>query len=67
MTALKTWNWKHEYLENQSRRNNIKITGVVEEDDEKMWDDTEATVKKLIMEKLGINEDVEIEAQEAQS
>ena len=59
--GLEDMEWKHEYLENQSRRNNIKITGVVEDNDEKTWDDMEATVKKLIKEKLGINEDVEIE------
>ena len=53
--------WKREYLENQSRRNNIKIIGVVEDNDEKTWDDTEATVKKLIKEKLAINEDVDTE------
>ena len=59
--GLEDMEWKHEYLENQSRCNNIKITGIVEDNDEKTWDDTEATVKKLIKEKLGINEDVEIE------
>ena len=48
--------WKREYLENQSRRNNIKITGVVEDNDEKRWDDTEATVKKTYQRKVGINE-----------
>ena len=31
---------KVEYLENQSRRNNIKIFGVPEEENEKTWDDT---------------------------
>ena len=50
--------WKYEYLENHSRCNNIKITGVVEDNDEKTWDDTEATVKNLSKKKLGINEDV---------
>ena len=53
--------WKQEYLENQSRRNNIKITGVQEDDTEKTWDDTEMIVKKMIREKLGIEEDVKIE------
>ena len=52
---------KQEYLENQSRRNNIKITGVQEDDTEKTWDDTEMIVKKMIREKLGIEEDVKIE------
>ena len=53
--------WKQEYLENQSRRNNIKITGVQEDDTEKTWDYTEMIVKKMIREKLGIEEDVKIE------
>ena len=29
--------WKQEYLENLSRRNNIKITGVQEDNTEKTW------------------------------
>ena len=53
--------WKQEYLENQSRRNNIKITGVQEDDTEKTWDNTEIIVKKMIRKKLGIQEDVKIE------
>ena len=53
--------WKQEYLENQSRRNNIKITGVQEDDTEKTWDDTEMIVKKMLREKLGIEEEVKIE------
>ena len=53
--------WKNEYLENQSRRNNIKITGVPEGEEEKTWDDTEAIVKKLISDKLGTEGEVEIE------
>ena len=48
-------------LENQSRRNNIKITGVPEGEEEKTWDDTEAIVKNLISDKLGIEGEVEIE------
>ena len=38
--------WKQEHLKNQSRRNDIKITGVQEDDSEKTWDDTEMIVKK---------------------
>ena len=53
--------WKTEYLENQSRRNNIKITGVKEEQHEKTWDDTEKLVKKMIKEKLGIEDEIVIE------
>ena len=52
---------KVEYLENQSRRNNIKIFCVPEEENEKTWDDTEVIVKTLIRNKLGIEEHIEIE------
>ena len=51
-------NRNFEALENkvvfQSRRNNIKIFGVPEEENEKAWDDTEVIVKTLIRNKLGI-------------
>ena len=53
--------WRTEYLENQSRRNNIKITGVKEKQYEKTWDDTEKLVKKVIKEKQGIEDEVAIE------
>ena len=33
-----------EYLENQSRRNNLKIIGVEESEEEKTWEDTEEVV-----------------------
>ena len=39
---------KQDYLENQSRRNNIKIFGISENDDEKTWEDTELVVKKVL-------------------
>ena len=32
---------RHDYIENQSRSNNIKILGVPEDPDEKTWDDTD--------------------------
>ena len=50
-----------EYLENQSRRNNVKIMGVDEDLEEKTWDDTEKIVRKLIHEKLNFEEDIAIE------
>ena len=50
-----------EYLENHSRPNNIKLLGVPEDDDENSWDDTELIVKTLIKNKLGIQDEVEIE------
>ena len=31
---------KHDYIENHSRRNNIKIMGVEEKNEEKTWEDT---------------------------
>ena len=52
---------KHEYLENMSHRNNIKIFGVAEEKDEKTWEDSKNVVKKIIREKL----DVELEGEHA--
>ena len=52
---------QNEYLENQSRRNNIKI-GVDEgKDKEKTWDDTEIIVKDLIKKKLNYEDEIEIE------
>ena len=50
--GLEDLEWKQEYFENQSCRNNIKITGVQEDDTEKTWDDTEMVVKKVIRESL---------------
>ena len=54
MNEFEDLEWKQEYLENQSRRNNIKITGVQEDDTEKTWDDTEMIVKKMIRESLAL-------------
>ena len=50
----------NEYLENQSRRDNLKILGVPESETEKTWDDSESKVKELIKSKLSIDEEVEI-------
>ena len=53
---------QNEYLEDQSRRNNIKILGVHEDKDkEKTWDDTEIIVKDLIKKKLNYEDEIEIE------
>ena len=52
---------KQEYLENHSRRNNVKLLGVPEDDDENSWDDTELIVKTLIKNRLGIQDEVVIE------
>ena len=51
-----------EYLENQSRRSNIRITGIAEDKDvESSWDDTEKIVKAVIKDELELSEDFEIE------
>ena len=51
-----------EYLENQSRRNNIRIVGVPEDSTcEKSWDDTKNLVTQLVKDNLNIHEEVEIE------
>lgn len=52
---------KQEYAENQSRRNNLKLIGVPESSEENTWDDTECIVKDLVKEKLGIQEELQIE------
>ena len=49
---------KTEYLENQSRRNNIRVSGIPEAERES-WEDSEAKVKAVIKEKLQINVDIE--------
>ena len=51
-----------EYIENQSRRNNIKILGIDEDkDEEKTWDDTEEVVRKALKDKLHVEENFEFE------
>ena len=51
-----------EYIENQSRRNNIKIMGIDENKKmEKSWDDTEKIVSDVICKKLRIQEILHIE------
>ena len=52
---------KVEYIENQSRRNNIKLIGLNESDDEVSWDDTEKIVVECFKNKLDFQETVEIE------
>ena len=44
---------KHDYLENQSRRNNVKVFGIPEEKGE-TWDQCEEKVKEAISNHLGI-------------
>ena len=57
-TDLRTQNSKLEYLENQSRRNNIRVSGIPESPNE-TWEVAEAKVKQAIQEQLGIDVDIE--------
>lgn len=47
-----------EYLENQSRRNNIRVSGIPETFKE-TWEEAEAKVKNAVQAKLGIELDIE--------
>ena len=49
---------KAEYLENQSRRNNIRIKGIAEGEKE-TWDEVESKVKDAIKAKLDLDIDTE--------
>ncbi|CAB4045309.1 Hypothetical predicted protein, partial [Paramuricea clavata] len=51
---------KVEYLENQSRQNNINLDGIPEVYDE-MWEVTEQLVKDVLKDKLEISKDISIE------
>ena len=51
---------KIEYLENQSRKNNIRIDSIREEEAE-TWNITETKVKETLKEKLNLNEEPNIE------
>ena len=53
---------KQDYLENMSRRNNIKILGFTEDTErEKTWEDKETLVKKTVREQLHVEEEILIE------
>ena len=52
---------KVEYIENQSRQNNIKLLGLAEAEDEKSWDNYEKLFIECLKTKLEFNEPVEIE------
>ena len=51
---------KTTYLENQSRRSNIRVDGITEEMNE-TWEATECKVKKILKEKLNLTEEPRIE------
>ena len=42
-----------EYLDNQSRRNNVRVDGIPEEDNE-TWQETEANVKQVLKDELNL-------------
>ena len=51
-----------EYIENQSRRNNIKILGINEDKhEEKTWGNTEEVERKALKDKLHVEENFEFE------
>ena len=51
-----------EYMENQNRRNNVKILGMIEDpNNEISWHDTEELVQNLIKDKLGTSKSFDIE------
>ena len=49
---------KMEYLDNQSGRNNIRVNGIPESDNE-TWEGAEVKVKRAIKDNLGIEIDIE--------
>jgi len=49
---------KLDYLENQSRTNNIRVNGILESDN-KTWEDAEVKVKRAIKEKLDLEVEIE--------
>lgn len=58
--SLLTVTDKMEYLEGQSRRNNLVIDGIAELPGE-TWADTEEKVRSVILEKLQLQRDIEME------
>ena len=47
-----------EYMDNQSRRNNIRVNGILESS-RKTWEEAEEKVKDAVKTKLGIDIDIE--------
>ena len=54
VSDIKAQQLKTEYLENQSRRNNIRVNGI-EESDRETWEESERKVKMAVQEKLGMD------------
>ncbi|CAL9684648.1 unnamed protein product [Knipowitschia caucasica] len=59
--SLKSCDEQLDYIENQSRRNNIVITGLGPDRAEETWEQTEDKVKELITKNLKVEAPVEIE------
>ena len=57
-SSLANVNKSLEYLENQSRRNNIRVSGISGSPNES-WADSEKKVKAVVSEKLDIDLDIE--------
>lgn len=57
-SSLEDQGSKMEYLENQSRRNNIRVSGIPEEPGE-TWEKVEEKVKAAVKEKLDLDIDIE--------
>ena len=58
VSDIKAQQLKTEYLENQSRRNNIRVNGI-EESVKETWQDSEEKVKMAVREKLGMDITIE--------
>ena len=56
--GLKDLEHRNDYLENQSRRTNIKVYGIPEGPIE-TWNDCKTTMKTALVDKLGITEEIE--------
>ena len=50
-----------DYLEAQSRRSNLIFEGIQEESADETWAESESKVKKLLVEKLGLSRNIELE------
>ena len=57
---IRTYRKKIVELEDRSRRNNLRIDGITEKENE-TWDECEQEVQSLIKDKLGIAENIVIE------
>ena len=64
MRLTRSWTSKNTYLENSSRRNNVKIFGIPEKDQKdgkETWEECEIKAIEAIRKKLEITDDLKIE------